>query len=350
MTARTRAPSRRGPAFGTLLGALVALALLALASAILAGFFGRAVWAFDSLSHFRAQLSVLALGAGLLVLLPGFRVRPLDAARLPAAAALIAGAAGLYTVLPFYVAAADAGAPPLERPVYTLLQMNLRYDAADKTPALSRIAQLRPDVVTAQEVTPDWRERLETLISAYPYQYYCGTAPQPYSVGGTAILSRRPFADETGLCQADDGFAMRRIDFNGVVASIVSEHLQWPWPHPHWYQIGALQSVLAALPSPVLIGGDFNAAPWSGAVGTYAEAVGTRPVGGLGPTWLHRTLPAALVGPLGLPIDNILASPQIGIVSAATGEATASDHLPVVVRFVLPERRASPPAVDVVAR
>lgn len=334
-TGTTDAPARgRTGGRRWLRWALAALAL-ACAMAIVAGFFGDHVAAFDSVGHFRAHLSVAALLAGSAALIVGPAIP-----RLAGAAALAAALAGFVTVAPYVLPdSTPMAADSVEsRPAYRLLQMNLRYDVAEPAEAIRRIAAEAPDVVTLQETGRDWQARLETLSATYPHQFYCSG---PFAQGNVAILSKRPFLDETGYCDVENGFAARRIDFNGTVATIVSQHLQWPWPFGHWRQLDELQETLGLLRGPVLIAGDFNATPWSAALATYAAASGTTPMTGIGFTWLLRALPGTLAPYIGLPIDHVLATPGIVIRRLGTLAPTASDHLPIAATFSLP---APPPA------
>jgi len=334
-TGTTDAPARgRTGGRRWLRWALVAL-VLACAVAIVAGFFGDSVAAFDSVGHFRAHLSVIALLAGIAALIAGPAIP-----RVAGATAVTAALAGFATAAPYVLPdstpmAADAVAG---RPAYRLLQMNLRYDVAEPAEAIRRIAAEAPDIVTLQETGRGWQARLETLSATYPHQFYCSGR---FAQGNVAILSKRPFVDETGYCDVENGFAARRIDFNGTVATIVSQHLQWPWPFGHWRQLADLQETLGLLRGPVLIAGDFNAAPWSAALATYAAASRTTPMTGIGFTWLLRALPGVLAPFVGLPIDHVLATPGIVIRQIATLAPTASDHLPIAATFSLP---ASAPA------
>ncbi|MCE7029109.1 endonuclease/exonuclease/phosphatase family protein [Jiella avicenniae] len=309
-------------------------ASLIVAAALVAGFFGRAVPFFDSLAQFRAHLTVALFGLALCLIV----LRSVAAATI---AAIVAAYAAV-SVSPFLVprpAAEPARPGPDEtalvgRGPLKLLQMNLRYDA-DPVRAVTTIARLDPDVLTLQEINRRWVEALEPLRSGYPYSAFCGVTG---AAGGLAILSRIPFAREDAVCRDGDGFLARRLDLgNGAGLTVVSEHLEWPWPFRQGRQVAALGTeVLPKLRMPVLIAGDFNAAPWSATVQRYAEASRTRPATGIGPTWLTGALPDPLRPLVGLPLDNVLASHGVRLLSLTRQEATASDHLPILVAFDVP--------------
>lgn len=320
----------------------VALLLAAgLGFGLIAGFFGARVQAFDSLAHFRAHAALALLLVGIVLL--GLRFRAAGMA------SIVTAGLGLFSLYPYILPpGAAAGGGRAGAPRYSLLQMNLRYDAPDKAAALGIVGAVSPDVITVQEMTRDWQRALEALGDRYPYQYYC--AP-PNGDGDVAILSRRPFTEgDEGVCVTRSGFAAKQVDFNGTAVTIASEHLNWPWPSGQWDQIRFLVPTLATLPEPVLIAGDFNAAPWSAAVGTYAGLTRTRIVPGIGPTWMTALLPPASARYAGLFIDNVLASDAVQILGIRKPGATTSDHLPVLVTFTLPFASATPPKVQTVTR
>ena len=53
-------------------------------------------------------------------------------------------------------------------PVYRLLQINLRFDNPEPGKVLSLIGRVRPDMMTLNEVSAMWAEKLALLSSAYP--------------------------------------------------------------------------------------------------------------------------------------------------------------------------------------
>ena len=88
--------------------------------------------------------------------------------------------------------------------------------------------------------------------------------------------------------------------------------------------------------------------PWSHAARRRAAAADARILRGAGPTWLDRRLPAALIGWIGLPIDNIMVKGRVTAGEPATLEDVGSDHLPVMLEFsVAPPAK---PVETVVAR
>ncbi len=307
---------------------------------LVGGFFGRLHPAFDSLAHFRIHLAVLLLIAALpLLLARSFRWHGFLAALFGSAAILtVTGASLLPGAGP--VQASHQPADPLG-PVYRLLHLNLRYDNPEPGKVLSLIGRTRPDVVTLNEVSAMWAEKLALLSSAYPYRVVCvGDS----GAGGVAILSLRPLAEGIEAQCLDGGtLATATVDFGGTSVDVGALHLHWPWPFSQSSQIDRRAPMLAAMAETAILAGDLNATPWSAASARIAAASGMAPVGPAGPTWIHHRLPEFLRF-AGLPIDRIFAKGAVIVHSVATLESVGSDHLPVLLEFSL--EPADPEADD----
>ncbi len=317
---------------------LLTLACLGCVLAVALGFLGEFARPFDSFSHFRAHLGVLAALLAVIVL----AMRRWFLAGALALACAAALAASLPWMLP------RSGEAP-EGPRYALLQMNLRWNAGDKAEALRRIAEADADIVTLQEMTPEWAALFAPLAERYPYQVHCDGADG--FQGDSALLSRRPFVPgSAAICDERNSLAAARIDFNGVPLTVASHHQLWPWPRGQWRRFDRLRETLEDLPRPLLLAGDFNAVPWSAFVGGYAQATGGRVVPGIGPVWAPPFAPDALRRTVGLPLNNLVVSPQVGIASLARLPSTSSDHLPVLVRFTVARPADDGPRISVAAR
>lgn len=312
-----------------LLTRLAALAFVTGAAAALSfGYLGFLHPAFDSFSHFRVHLAVLLAIAAPVLLLLSFRMEAL--------VALLLGAVSLATTLDGLPGLRDR--PPLasDEATYRLLHINLRYDHADPGRVLSLIGRTRPDVISLNEVSPMWMDRLAALEAAYPHWVTC--APRT-RIGEVAIFSRRPFAaGTTPYCEPRGAFAHARIDFSGRPTDVATLHLGWPWPYHQHVQLPGLLPDLARIGHTALIAGDLNAVPWSHTARQVARATGADFLRGIGPTWLFGFAPDRLRRAIGLPIDNVLAKGGVIVHSAASIEGAGSDHLPVLVEFsVLPQ-------------
>lgn len=313
------------------IGLIAFPATVLLSLPLVGGFFGLVHPAFDSMAHFRVHLAVLLI----LVALPLLLIRPLRWHGLLAAAL---GAGAILTVTRISVlpglGPVQASYQPKDTlsPVYRLLQLNLRYDNPEPGKVLSLIGRTRPDVVTLNEVSTEWAEKLALLSSAYPYRIVCEIHNH---AGGVAILSVRPFAEGTESRCIDGGtFATATVDLGGRSVEVGALHLHWPWPFDQSEQIGRVTPTLRDMPETAILAGDLNAAPWSAASARVADAAGMMPAGPASPTWLYRMLPQFLRF-AGLPIDRVFTKGDVVVHSVETLEAVGSDHLPVLVEFSL---------------
>jgi endonuclease/exonuclease/phosphatase (EEP) superfamily protein YafD len=314
---------------------LLLLAGVLILAALIGGHLNGLHPALDSLSHFRLHLAVIGV---VLALVIGLMRNLLGAAAL----GVISTLSFATTAWPAFVpATSQAEAAPAAK--YRLLQANLRFDNRSPEAFLRLVAETRPDVLTLQEVSDAWLPKLSAISAVYPHQLIC---PGSNRVGGVAILSRRAFVDDgLSFCANAGAFAVQAVDFNGAPIIVASVHLKWPWPHSQPQQLTAMAprfGEINAAGQPVLIGGDMNAAPWSAAVSSIAQATGTRILPQARGTWLPPILPKSWTAFVGLPIDNVLSSEHIQLLQAYSGAAFGSDHRPIHAEFsVRPPREAA---------
>ncbi len=318
----------------SMMAQLTFLAMTAFSAALLAGFFGALHPAFDSFSHFRMHLSVLTVLLALPLLASSYRLQ--------AVAALIFAVCCFATTtaaLP-KLSAQEAVAKPADRIVYSLLQMNLRFNNPTPKKVLSLIGRTNPDVITLDEVSGMWATELGYIADAYPYRILCD---YPNGIFGVALLSRRPFAAGTAPhCEPRGAMATATIDFGGIPVDVAAIHLSWPWPMEQNWQIGELAQPLAALGETAIMAGDCNAVPWSAAVRRVARLGGLTLMPSVGPSWIQHNLPDFLRRYAGLPIDQVFSKGGVTILSSSRLEDTGSDHLPVLVEFTLPPNDKPP--------
>lgn len=329
--------ARNRRSVGWIMLRLAALGILtAMAGALTFGYLGRLHGAFDSFAHFRIHIAAAMVVFALLLVLLRFRIEAGFAAAFGALAIV-------QTVgLPFNGGANPVSAASIQPhgAVYRLMQLNLRYDNPTPQAVLSLIGRVRPDVVTLDEVSREWVPWLERLEATYPYQIVC---PPPARIGGSAVISRRPFAKGTEAYCGDRGaFAHATLDLGGRAVEFVALHLGWPWPFEQPWQLPRLTPLLAQVADTAVIAGDFNAVPWSATVRRVAQDADARILRGIGPTWLARPAPDWLRRHAGLPIDNVLVKGAVLPLSLGTIEPAGSDHLPVLLEFTLAPEEPEP--------
>lgn len=297
---------------------LVALSAVVLSAAVLVlSFGGRFSPALDSLSHFRAHLCAAAFLCGLLAL-PFSGVT-----RLGGLACLVLSASAFVEV---WLSLANPSGNEGQDASLRILQMNLLV-GTDPQEAIDRIRQSDADIVTLQEVgRAQWQ-----ALSALPSHPHAVRCDDERTSAALAILSRHPFAPGASRCLPPAGFLSQRVALNGAGLTVVSQHLPWPWPFRQKDAVAAARAALETLPRPIVVGGDFNAVPWSRSVRQYAAAANLTVIPGIGGTWPARFAQTASGRFFALPIDRVLASPTLDVTSAARLAATRSDHLPLLV-------------------
>lgn len=273
----------------------------------------------DSLAHFRFHLVVAAaVIIAVLAIMHAWRWAGY------LLVSLVAGFAGLLaTVVPDMGAkAAVHVAAPL-----TLLQFNLLYNNKSLESVIDLIRKRRPDFVTLQEITEKNQYVLAALAKQYPYQVRCHYSRS----GDVAVLSRHPkVSGSADGCVTDEGLAWMGVEVDGWRISVAALHLRWPYPYGQALNIDRLEKHLKGIPRPVLMGGDFNAAPWSHAVRRIENALDAKAVQGLRLTLKVR--PYSWAPAVRLPVDHILVPRGMVADSVETGPNVGSDHLPVIAR------------------
>lgn len=211
---------------------------------------------------------------------------------------------------------------------FKILTLNLLYANDHIQQVADYIQQQNPDIILLQEVSPVNREVIE-LLQEHSFHQRCWVSP----VMETAVLSRiEPTAQG---CLPNAEVPWMDLSLNGKQVRTISVHLNWPWPFSQWRRIDDLRNDLAALPEklPVILGGDFNAVPWSHAVRTVEDITGSSIVPGFRVTLYGYNTPFKV--PLLVPIDQILLPDGATAKSAIVGPEIGSDHRPVSVAFSL---------------
>ncbi|MEP3115442.1 endonuclease/exonuclease/phosphatase family protein [Nisaea sp.] len=291
-----------------------------IAAALIAGMFGAVHPLADSFSHFRLHLVVLAVPFIPLLFLTGAWVNGL------ALTVTVVISVGLLGQL-FGGSGAAADTRKGGRDI-RVVSLNLHHIYADAERVADFITEAAPDVITLQEVSLQPPEVIRRLQKEYPHQLIC-----PYRRSSAiAVLSRTPFT--TTGCLNDHRLAWAAVERNDRQVTVSSLHLRWPFPSPQAAQISALSVAWSKLGTPLVLTGDFNAAPWSHAVQEVARNSGTKVLPGLrrSYTWGENWLGSAMA----LPIDHVLATPTLNVTRTALGPHVGSDHLPLIVDIEMP--------------
>ena len=205
----------------------------------------------------------------------------------------------------------------------TVYQKNLLY-LNDGTPRVLRdVLAVDPEVVTAQEMTVELLDQWKAHLTDYPTVQYCANKLDY----GTAVFSKWPAVANSGFCMPNGKLAGVQLRGPDGPVWVLSLRLYWPWPYEQTWQIPEIIEVLQRLNGPVIIGGDFNNLPWSGAVNILAEAARGERAGGVEPTFYLSGIP--------LSIDHVIA-PGGGVIEPRP--KFSSDHIGIVARVGLTPR------------
>lgn len=317
---------------------VAAIALGVVSLAILSGYLG-ALWPpLEALSHVRLHLAAIATALAVVGAAQGRRSLAL--------AALLCAAAGVIGLGPALGGAAREAGVGGGVPV-TLAVANVFRDNVAPQDAARAIAALDADIVVLVEAGPGYLTENATLRRSHPWMAVRAGFPDEPQV---AVLSRFPILEDRSRPPQPylPARISTRIDLGaGAALDVAGLHLGRPMNGYRRDDLAALPGVAARWRPPLVVAGDFNATPWSATVSAVARITGTRIVGGLRPTWLPAAAPDWLRRIAGLPIDHILASPEIGVDWARGFAIPGSDHRGVLVRLRVPrqvsQRRRRPP-------
>lgn len=175
-----------------------------------------------------------------------------------------------------------------------------------------------------------WRK---PFLEKLPYMAGCDEADC-----GTNIFSRWP-VQRLGIVtsQWHDGMeipsyvAVRVLRPEGAF-TLATAHFSQPFRTlDHARQAEWVARILRELPPPVILSGDFNAAPWSTAMQTIIRDGGVTRLSTTGPTWPTWLLP------VGVPIDHVLGGPGVGARDVRVLGPIGSDHRPIALTILLPK-------------
>ncbi|MEM7192176.1 MAG: endonuclease/exonuclease/phosphatase family protein, partial [Pseudomonadota bacterium] len=187
------------------------------------------------------------------------------------------------------------------------------------------------DAVVLEEVRWKHEDFLKRLQATYPHQ--SGTH-------GLVILSKHPIVDKGRLDRPGEPYwrslivSWARLDVNGTEVDLVGAHMARPFfPAQHSVDLETLARFVASRPGHVIVAGDFNSAPWTRHLQSFATETGLRRLNTFQPTWPARWRELPLL-PL-LPIDNVFISSGLDRIEFTAGPRLESDHLPVIADIAL---------------
>jgi endonuclease/exonuclease/phosphatase (EEP) superfamily protein YafD len=296
----------------------LALALTVLAIVVLAG--DRLGWPFDLAQNFRPHAIVAALLLALIALfvLDGaWRLLGLAPAALVLVTALVPAAGAPRSI-------ASPPSPDFLR--IKLAHANLWAGNREHARFVDWVRSEHPDILVVSELTPDWAGALRRLADILPYQRLTGS-------GDVGILAAWPWRDVEALPRQ---LAVVDLDTPAGALRVIGVHPPAPVTAAHAARRDAVIGLAAAqargTPLPVIVAGDFNAAPWSRPMRSLVSTASLH----YGPGAWDPTWPVGLPRPFGVAIDHVLAGNGCRVVDRWHGKRIGSDHWPVVARVHCP--------------
>jgi endonuclease/exonuclease/phosphatase (EEP) superfamily protein YafD len=195
------------------------------------------------------------------------------------------------------------------------------------------LAKTKADAVVLEEVRGHHADFIESLAGQHPYRV---------GDNGLVILSKHPIVADGRVDRADEPFWMSliirwvRLGVNGKIVELAGVHLARPfYPELQQADIEAVTAFVQSRTGPLIVAGDFNAAPWTVKLKTFTKETGLGRFNSYYPTWPMRWQSTPLL-PI-VPIDNVFASSHFAKIGTTVGPRLGSDHRPVIADIALIE-------------
>ncbi|MEM0968970.1 MAG: endonuclease/exonuclease/phosphatase family protein, partial [Verrucomicrobiota bacterium] len=227
-----------------------------------------------------------------------------------------------------------AGRKMDELRAFRLFTYNVLVSATNYEEVIRTVREQSPDVALFLEVDVSWADALAVLEGEYPY-----FDVEASGAFGLAMYSRVPLEEVIIEDVSGYGFVsvMADLEWEGTPVRVVGTHPPPPIDAFSWKvqqtHLDELAEIICKERRPVLIGGDFNCAPWTqtalrfGRKGRILRS--TR-------SW-RATWSSAFREGFGLPLDHHWGSPEWRVKEHRFGPFQESDHRWIMTDFVLPE-------------
>jgi endonuclease/exonuclease/phosphatase (EEP) superfamily protein YafD len=293
---------------------IIWLGIMGLAAATAAGFYGKFSWLLDLAAHFRPHLVAISF---IWLFLAIFQRRPVAAIACAQAQPV------------------EEGGSPLRVMTY-----NMHGRTTQRAAFLEFVHAEQPDVILLTEVPNYYDWLMDSLGADFPHRVD-GNSGRPHDL---VVFSRWPVAGFHIDRSVDPALPVLTADLceeggrePRQCVRLVGLHAIAPFgtrAEKHDAQLALATRLLAgAPPGRAVLAGDLNMTPWAPDFRRLIEETGLRDAAlgrSVTATWMSRQ------PMVGLAIDHVLASPQIGVRSYLVGPDLGSDHLPVVAGLVLP--------------
>jgi endonuclease/exonuclease/phosphatase (EEP) superfamily protein YafD len=218
-------------------------------------------------------------------------------------------------------------------PHLKLLVSNVYFSNREFDRIQRLVTEEDPDVVGLVEVSERWLRKLKPLRDRYPFHF---EVPDESHVG-LALYSRLPIAGARAIRIGDSStpaIAATLATPAGEVEILLVHPASPVDPasiRRRNAQIHALAEHVRATGRPTVLAGDLNITMWNAGyrpLEEIARLLNARAGHGINPTWPAFTQ-------LGVPIDHILATPDVSLRGFRVLRSVGSDHRPIAAEFAL---------------
>jgi|MDTC01.2.fsa_nt_gb endonuclease/exonuclease/phosphatase (EEP) superfamily protein YafD len=312
-----------------LAAALCAIGVTLLAIGLLADVSARYLWFADLITNFRVHLLMVLIVCALCLLF---------LRRKAASLVMVVGIAWLAWPLAPYLKLPGSNKPieiRADQVIYRLMSYNIKAGNIRYTDVADYIAGSNVDFVLLLETDKPWSDEMDfELRDHFPHRF---TEPKS-NWQGITFYSKHPWKTAPRLIEGLSSPTLTvELELANGVVRLVGVHPVPPIRPALSKSRNDLLSMVARNVSknkyPTIVAGDFNATPWSphfrdfASVADLSDSARGR---GLQNTW--NRYPIFVTG---LPIDHVLTSTGITVLTRKIGPQIGSDHRPVVVDFVL---------------
>jgi endonuclease/exonuclease/phosphatase (EEP) superfamily protein YafD len=307
------------------------ITVLILAGAVvatIAGLFGRH-FGLELVTHFRLHLILLAIVCGgVLIAFHSWRVLPL---------AVAVACLNAWYVAPYFLKNQSAGSSEANVSI-KLMQANVWKSNQNYQKVLRTIAEVNPDVLVVQELTPEFKDATSSLELSYPYS----RVEARVGGAGMGIFSRYPMTDIQVLTldQSNHIALLARLEIAGRSVALLGLHPTTPVTRVKFenrtLQFERAAALMNAINGPRVLIGDLNTTMWSPYFSDLVRDSGLRDTRlGFG---IKTSWPVPVPVFLRIPIDHCLLSDDFQVTNVEVGSSIGSDHLPLVVTASLKEK------------
>lgn len=261
--------------------------------------------------------------------------------------ALLAAFAGRHTMMLVFVGLAVASTalawPSIQQPAmvaasgprFTLMTFNVYYNNRQLERVADLVRETKPDIVVLLEVVPRIRAALDAVADQYPYRVECWQEQW----GDALVLSRFPLTDmQASLPEPKFRRPMGAVEvaIEGRKLTLFPTHLSLPYPlNGRDTQPGEIDEIIrtiATVKGPRILAGDFNASTWATTMARTRTKLDMSILTGSNGSW-----PTFLPRAIGIPIDHILATPELALQSRKLFTVQGSDHRAVLADIAFKE-------------